>query len=57
MRHKTVVVEAGDQHDETFIADLCVRRVWLPQDEALFDIRVIDADAQSYFCQLPAEFC
>lgn len=31
----------------TLIADLGVRGVWQPQTEALFDIRVIDTDAQS----------
>ena len=44
-----MVVEAGDQHGETLIADLCVRGVLLPQAEALFDIHVIDTDAQSYY--------
>jgi len=33
---------------ETLIADLCVRRAWEPQIKALFDIRVVDIDAQSY---------
>ena len=47
-KHETVVVEAGDQHGETLIADLYVRGVYLPQAEALFDICVIDIDAQSY---------
>ena len=28
-RHETVVVEAGDQHGETLVADLCVHGVWL----------------------------
>ena len=30
------------------IADLVVRGVWQPHTEALFDIRVVDTDAQSY---------
>ena len=30
------------------VADLGVRGVWQPQTEALFDIRVIDSDAQSH---------
>ena len=30
------------------IADLGVRGVWQPQTEALFDIRVVDTDTQSY---------
>ena len=53
VRRETVVVEAGDQHGETLIADLCVRGVWLPQAEALFDIRVVDTDAQSYLHHTP----
>ena len=47
IRCETVVVVAGDQHGETLIADLCARGVWLPQAEALLDIRVIDTDTQS----------
>ena len=35
----------GDQYGETLVADLCVHGVWLPQAEALFDIRVVDTDA------------
>ena len=30
------------------IADLAIHGVWLPQTEVLFDIKVIDTDAQSY---------
>ena len=30
------------------IADLGVRGVWIPQGEALFDVRVVDTDAASY---------
>ena len=30
------------------VADLVVRGVWIPQTEALFDIRVTDTDTQSY---------
>jgi len=33
---------------DTLIIDLCVRGVWEPQTEALFDIRVVDTDARSY---------
>ena len=32
------------------VADLGVRGVWRPLSEALFDIRVVDTDAQSYAC-------
>ena len=31
---------------QALVADLGVRGVWLPQAEALFDVRVIDTDAQ-----------
>jgi len=31
----------------TLIADLCVHGVWESQTKALFDIRVVDTDAQS----------
>ena len=54
VRHDTVVIEAGDQHSETLIGHLCVRRVWLPQAEALFDIHVVDTDAQSYLHHTPS---
>ena len=54
VRRETVVIEAEDQQSETLIADLCVRGVWLPQAEALFDIRVVDTDAQSYLCHAPS---
>ena len=49
-----MVVEAGDQHGETLIADLCVRGVYLPQAEALLDIHVIDTDTQSYLHHTPS---
>ena len=54
VRQETVVIEAEDQQSETLIADLCVREVWLPQAEALFDIRVVDTDAQSYLHHTPS---
>ena len=37
------------------IADLCVRGVWEPQAEALFDIRVVDTDARSYCARSPRD--
>ena len=42
------VVCKGDDGAPVLIADLGVRGVWLPQIEALFDVRVTDADAPSY---------
>ena len=47
-------VVADDCTDgETLIADLGVRGVWSPRSEALFDIHVIDTDAQSYLTTAP----
>ena len=44
-----IVREANDSLGmSALIADLGVRGVWQPQTEALFDIRVVDTDAQSY---------
>ena len=37
------------------IADLCIREVWGPQTEALFDIRVVDTDARSYCARSPKD--
>ena len=55
VRCKTVVVEAGISIiHESHIADLCVYGVQLPQAEVLYDIRVIDTDAQSYLRHTPS---
>ena len=43
-----VVCDQSTSSDGTLVADLCVRRVWIPQSEALFDIHVVDTDAQTY---------
>ena len=44
-----VVREANSlSHTPALVADLSVRGVWIPQVEALFDIRVVDTDTQSY---------
>jgi len=43
-----VVCDGSAGNSDTLIADLCVRGVWQPQTEALFDIRVIDTDSWSY---------
>ena len=52
MKREPVV--ADDCTDgETLIADLGVRGVWSPQSEALFDIRIINTDAQSYLTTAP----
>ena len=52
MKREPVV--ANDCTDgETLIADLGVHGVWSSQSEALFDIRVIDTDAQPYLTTAP----
>jgi len=48
-----VVCDGSAETSDTLIADLCVSGVWQPQTEALFDIRVIDTDAQSYSTRTP----
>ena len=42
------IVCDGDNDSPALIADLGVRGVWIPQGEALFDVRVVDTDAASY---------
>ena len=42
-----------DPSGETLVADLSVRGVWLPQAEALFDVRIVDTNAQSYLTHTP----
>ena len=53
VKREPVVKDIYDDSGEVLIADLCVRGVWLPQAEALFDVCVIDTDAQSYLRQPP----
>ena len=38
----------GNEVFRALIADLGVRGVWIPQAEALFDVRVADTDVASY---------
>ena len=45
----------GSAGTPALIADMAVRGVWMPQAEALFDVRVIDTDAQSYCNHTPRE--
>ena len=33
---------------EPLVADLCLRGVWQPQTQSLFDIRGVDTDTRSY---------
>ena len=52
--HREPIVKESFGIDEgTLVADLCVRGVWQPQCDALFDIRVVDTDAPSYNRQSP----
>ena len=53
IREPVISEASGD--DSTLVADSSVRGVWLPQAEALFDVRVSDTDAQSYLSQSPSE--
>ena len=56
VRREPVVRESDtDNESPTLVADLGVRGVWLPQSEALLDIRVIDTDAQSYSNRSPRD--
>ena len=45
----------SDADDPGLIADLGVRGVWQPQSEALFDVCVVDTDAQSYISRSVAD--
>ena len=47
---KEPIVREGDVSGERpgLVADLAVRGLWQPQTSALFDVRVVDTDAQSY---------
>ena len=49
------VVRDGDADSPGLIADLGVRGVWQPQGEALFDVCVVDTDAQSYISRSVAD--
>ena len=54
VRREPIVSDAVvDPSGETLVADLSVRGVWLPQAEALFDVRIVDTDAQSYLTHTP----
>ena len=48
-----VVCDKLSSSDGALAADLCVRGVWIPQSVALFDIRVVDTDTQSYRSRTP----
>ena len=49
MRREPIIRESHDAADgSALVTDLCVRDVWQPQCNDLFDIRVADTDAPSY---------
>ena len=48
-----MVCDKSTSSDGALVADLCVRGVWTPHSEALFDICVVDTDAQSYRSRTP----
>ena len=49
-----VVREAHHSSDDpALLADFSARGVWVPQSEALFDVRVVDTDARSYLNRSP----
>jgi len=56
LRYSKVVCEPivcdGNEVFPALIADLRVRGVWIPQAEALFDVRVADTDAASMLIAL-----
>ena len=57
VRNEPIVSNAVvDPSGETLVADLSVRGVWLPKVEALFDIRIVDTDTQSYLIHTPKSF-
>ena len=54
VRREPIVRDADYSSGSTaLVADLGIRGVWLPQAEALFDVRIIDTDAQSYLDHTP----
>ena len=54
---KEPIVKEADESSRSpaLVADLSVRGVWVPQAEALFDVRVVDTDAQSYLDRSPLD--
>ena len=52
---KEPIVREATTSTSALIANLAERGAWTPQTEALFDIRVIDTDAQSYRHQIPLQ--
>ena len=54
VRHEPILSDAvADPSGQTLVADLSVQGVGLPQAEALFDVRIVDTDTQSYLIHSP----
>ena len=53
--HEPVICKQSATSGGILVADLCVQRVWVPQADALFDIHVVDTDAQSYHEHTPMD--
>ena len=54
VKREPIVREADVQNGTPgLIVDLAVHGAWLPQAEALFDVRVVDTDTQSYCNRSP----
>ena len=51
------IVHYGSVGADSLIDHLCVGVVWEPQTEALFDIRVVDANVRSYRACTPHVLC
>ena len=51
--HREPIIQDSSNEHEALVADVGIRGVWQPQAEALFDIGVIDTDAQSYQSHSP----
>ena len=51
--HREPIIQDSSNEHDALVADLGIHGVWQPQAEALFDICVIDTDAQSYQSHSP----
>ena len=51
--HREPIIQDSSNEHDALVVDLGIRGVWQPQAEALFDICVIDTDAQSYQSHSP----
>ena len=56
VRREPTVTDAEELSESpALIADLSIRGVWVPQAEALFDVRVVDTHGQSYLDRSPLD--